>query len=41
MKIERYPYRARAWWGDRLVAQSDSVPVRRSPRRSSPSSYFP
>ena len=24
MKISRYPYRARAWWDDRLVAQSDS-----------------
>jgi acyl-CoA thioesterase II len=24
MKISRYPYRARAWWGSALVAQSDS-----------------
>jgi acyl-CoA thioesterase II len=24
MKISRYPYPARAWWGDRLVMQSDS-----------------
>ena len=24
MKLSRYPYPARAWWGDRLVVQSDS-----------------
>ena len=24
MKISRYPYRASAWWGSALVAQSDS-----------------
>ena len=24
MKVQRYPYRARAWWGDALVAESDA-----------------
>ena len=34
MKIDRYPYRASAWWDGRIVAQSDRACVLRLPARS-------
>jgi acyl-CoA thioesterase II len=40
MKVSRYPYRARAWWGDRLVVQSHSCLCAETPGEL-PVLYFP
>ena len=40
MKIERYPYRASAWWEGRVVAQSDSCLCAETPGEL-PVLYFP
>jgi acyl-CoA thioesterase-2 len=40
MKIERYPYRASAWWDGRIVAQSDQCLCAEAPS-ALPVLYFP
>ena len=40
MQIERYPYRASAWWEGRVVAQSDSCLCAETPGEL-PVLYFP
>jgi acyl-CoA thioesterase II len=40
MKVSRYPYRASAWWDDRLVVQSDSCLCAEAPGEL-PVLYFP
>src|ERR1700684_1285909 len=40
MQIERYPYRASAWWNGRVVAQSDSCLCAETPGEL-PVLYFP
>jgi Domain of unknown function (DUF427) len=40
MKIDRYPYRARAWWDGRIVAQSDRCLCMEAPG-ALPVLYFP